>query len=314
MKSVIRNLATCLMLLLSTSSAAFAKDGDDHVHKPIVVHSRPVIERLPLKVIHPIDVTVADTGDLFVADLTGVIFRIDDQRHADVMAKGLSRVSRVAAHRLGIFCLTSAGRAGSVIQFTENGFQSQPVSLNFAPAGLAVGDTGDLYVGNARRAEIVRLARIDERWQRTTISLPDAVRDVNSDAQGQIFVLLRDGRVMSLSAANRPQHLGYLPESSSRLSLHPTEGVLGVGVDDSLRDSLFRMTEEADRQERFASLPEGTCAVTFDELGNLTSANPDLRAITRVTSRFEVPCPHCGKPVPMILSPHAPPSTKRRSF
>jgi len=278
------------------------------------VHSRPVIERLPLKVIHPVDVTISESGDLFVADLTGVIFRIDDQRHTDVMAKGLDRVSRVAAHRRGIFCLTAAGRSGSVVQLTENGFQSQPVSLNFAPAGLAIGDTGDLYIGSARRAEMVRLTRVDERWQKTVIPLPDAVRDVDSDAQGQIVVLLRDGRVLSLTAANRPQHLGYLPDSTSRLSMHPTDGVLGGGVDGSLRDSLFRMTQKADRQERFASLPEGTSAVTFDGLGNLTSANPDLRAITRVTSRFEVPCPHCGKPVPMILSPHAVPSTKRRSF
>lgn len=313
MRPAIRNIATCLMML-TASSTAVANDGDDHVHQPIVVHSRPVIERLPLKVIHPIDVTISETGDLFVADLTGLVFRIDDQRHADVMAKGLDRVSRVAAHRLGIFCLTAAGRAGSVVQLTENGFQSQPVSLNFAPAGLAVGDTGDLYIGNARRAEIVRLSRLGERWQRTTIPLADAVRDVDADAQGQIVVLLRDGRVLSLSAANRPQHLGYLPDSTSRLSMHPTDGVLGVGVDDSLRDAMFRMTDKPDQQERFASLPEGTCAVTFDALGNLTSANPDLRAITRVTSRFEVPCPHCGKPVPMILSPHAVPSPKRRSF
>lgn len=264
--------------------------------------------------IHPVDLTVAETGELFVADMTGLVFRVDDQQHADVMARGLNRVSRVAAHRLGIFCLTSAGRAGSVIQLTESGFQSQPVSLNFAPAGLAVGDTGDPYVGNSRRAEIVRLTRVEDHWQRTVIPLPDAVRDVDSDRQGQIVVLLRDGRVMSVSEANRPRQRGYLPPSTGRLSVHPQEGILGVAVDASLRDGLFRMTTAPQGEERYVSLPEGTCAVAFDALGNLTSANPDLRAITRVTSRFEVPCPHCGQPVPMILSPHAPPATKRRSF
>jgi hypothetical protein len=54
-----------------------------------------------------------------------------------------------------------------------------------------------------------------------------------------------------------------------------------------------------------AFVPEGTRAAGFDSLGNLLLANPDLRAITRVTSRFQVPCPHCRQPTLMIFDAEA---------
>lgn len=298
------------------SPVVIANDDADHVHAPIVVRSRPVIERLPLKVIQPVDIAATATGELFVADREGeAVFRIDASKRADVMSRDLKDLSRVAPHRLGIFCLTSNGRTGSVVQLTENGFQSQPVYLNFQPAGLATDEAGDVFIGNARRSEVIRMQMTENGWRRDVIQISEPVKDLRADGSDNIVVLLRSGKVISLSTSGRSDVLGFVPESASRLSVHPEHGVMAVGLDDSLKTCLFRPTKESAGRFRFASLPEGTVAVTFDRLGNLASANPDLRAITQVTSRFQIPCPHCGEQVPMILSPNAPaPPANRRSF
>jgi hypothetical protein len=54
-----------------------------------------------------------------------------------------------------------------------------------------------------------------------------------------------------------------------------------------------------------ALVPEGTEAAGMDRLGNFCLANPDLRAVTKVTSRFMIPCPHCGQQTLMIFDPAA---------
>lgn len=312
-------LATISPLAAPFAGSVAGADSDpsqEHSHAPMIVRSRPVIERLPLKVIQPIDLTATETGHLFVADRSGsIVFRIDPEHRADAVARQIADLSRVTAHRLGIYCLTSNGRSGSVIQLTETGHQSQPVYLNFAPAGLAVNEVGDLYIGNSDRAEIIRLRRSGDLWERQHVQVATAVRDVRAEKTGRVVALLENGSVVSLSDADNVRHEGWVPASTTRLAIHPQDGILAVGLEDTLQPCLYRLTQNRQQSVRYASLPEGTVAVAFDRLGNLASANPDLRAVTRVTSRFEVPCPHCGQRVPMILSPHAPVApARRRSF
>jgi hypothetical protein len=50
-------------------------------------------------------------------------------------------------------------------------------------------------------------------------------------------------------------------------------------------------------------VPKGTIAHAFDAAGNLLMVNWDLQFLMRVTNSFEVPCPHCGKPIPIRLRP-----------
>jgi len=308
--------ATLLPASISSPAVADGDPAEKHSHAPLMVRSRPVIERLPLKVIDPVDVVATETDHLFVADRGGsIVFRIDREHRVDAVAKKITDLSRVAVHRSGIYCLTSNGRSGSVVQLTETGYRSEPIYLNFAPAGLAVNDIGDLYVGNSQRAEILRLRFREEQWERQAVQVSTAVRDVRAEPSGRIVALLEGGKVVSLSNADQVRDEGWVPKSSSRLAIHPEDGILAVGLEDILRPFLYRLTANPRQSVRYAALPEGTVAVSFDRLGNLASANPDLRAITKVTSRFEVMCPHCGQPTLMILSPNAPVApSKRRSF
>ncbi len=64
----------------------------------------------------------------------------------------------------------------------------------------------------------------------------------------------------------------------------------------------------------YSTVPAGTQAVAFDDLGNMSLVNPELRAVTRVTTTLMIPCPHCGRPTRLILSPNGPAAPRGRSF
>lgn len=316
LKLMIRILPLCLIVAFTNT---MADDNVPHQHKPMVVRSRPVIERLALKVISPVDVVSTDVAT-FVADSAGkVIFRIDSEDQTSIVGQDLDGLSRLAAHRLGNFALLAKKTSGQIVQFTESGFLGEePISLNFAPAGLAFDDRGNLWTGNAQQGEVLRFTKEDNGWARKSITVSEPVVDLVIDQQGNVIILLRSGKLLSIRPSEEIQvaMAGYAPESASRLSLHPEEGVVALAKEANFKSALFRPTSHRNETDRYAKVPEATSAVAFDSLGNLTCANSEWRALTRVTSRFEVPCPHCGVPVQMIFSPDAPAANeaRRRSF
>lgn len=306
----------CLIL---ASTVAIADDGTAHQHSPIFVRSRPVIERIPLDVISPVDVVSTDVAT-FVADSVGnVIFRIDSEGKTSLVGQNLVNLNRLAAHRLGNFALTATANSGQIVQFTESGFISDdPISLNFAPAGLAFDDESGLWTGNAKRGEVIRFTKTGPGWNRKTKRVSEPVVDLVLDERGNAVVLLKSGKLLTIQPTEgmAAAVLGYVPPSATRLAFHPEQGVLALAKESSFKSALFKPSIRSDDTDRFAKVPEATSAFTFDALGNLTCANSQWRALTRVTSRFEVPCPHCGVPVQMIFSPDASPivPAKRRSF
>lgn len=312
MQPFVRILSLCLSIALS--SAAIAEDGA-HQHAPIIVRSRPVIERIPLKVIEPVDIITTRYEETLVADVVGqVIFRIDSTGNSSVLANQLDNLSRVAAHRTGIFALQATRGSGQIVQLTESGLQSEPVMLKFSPVGLVLDDEGTLWTGIRNKREIFRLFS-DNVQSRQRISEP--VKDLVLNSKNTPVALLQSGKVVELHPFGdsvREIKIGYVPTSSKRLCFHPEDGVLALGSVEAFKTAVFRLSATPDSVRRFGSVPEGTSAITFDRLGNLTSANPDLRALTKVTSHFEIPCPHCDQKVRMTLSPNVPEQPKRRSF
>ncbi|APZ95086.1 hypothetical protein [Fuerstiella marisgermanici] len=315
---ILSKLLTRLMLLSSVllAGATHAGDAADHSHAPLLVRSRPVIERIPLSVIDPVDVTVTQFGDTLVADRAGkILFRVDSSGTASVLAKDLDGVCRVTdSPRLGTHVLLSQEQSGRVLRITDSGFQSEIAHLPFAPAGLGVDSNGNLLTANAATGEIFTINPERERTRLAKMSEP--VRDLVVDQVGNVVVLLKSGKLVAVYSADNTKPVGFVPGNATRLTMHPKDFVLALANDADQRPMLVRPTSDREHVSRFAGTPRGTSAFAFDKLGNLTLANPDLRAITRVTSHFRVPCPHCGKLVSMELSADAPPAEPKlqRSF
>ena len=289
---------------------------EPHSHAPLVVPSRPVIARVPVKVIRPVDVVVNSLDETLIADETGqCLLRVDVNGTASVLADQLPGVSRIAdSPQLGTYLLQKNARSGRVYLFTDGGQQMDVAYLPFQPTALAVDTEGKLYTADNSKRRLVLID--DEGKQSVYARLPEAVRDLAIDAIGSVVVLFESGRVGTVTSENELSESGFVSPNATRLAQHPTGFVVALAPDSLGKSYLLKATSDRQQIDRFAAVPRGTTAFAFDALGNLTLANADLRAITQVNSHFEVQCPHCGKPMSMILSADAPAvkQPKRRSF
>ncbi|MEZ6123954.1 MAG: hypothetical protein R3C49_12350 [Planctomycetaceae bacterium] len=313
-----RLVSTFLIAVLGITAPLSGDDGDrasDHPHSPVIVRSRPVIERLPVRVIRPVDVIYNALRETVIADADGqVIFRINSAGDVSVICRDLPGISRIAdASSLGLHVLTTEQRAGRIFRVTDNGFQEDVCELPFPPTGLGADRFGNLWTCDSASNSVVR---ITSDGQRTVITrLPEAARDLVVDEFGAL-ILLESGAVRSVTTAGDSETIGYLPSGSVRLRTD-SDGrpvALRHGVQNSAQ--LCGLTTSAEAIDCVASVPAGTTGFAFDHLGNLILANPELRAVTKVTSQFRIPCPHCGKLVPMVFSADAPVADQplRRSF
>lgn len=145
------------------------------------------------------------------------------------------------------------------------------------------------------------------QWTGRRLTSPCAsekIVDVTLNTADQPHALLQSGRVIYLGLDGSSATAGYAPAAATRLFQLP-EGQLAVlhqsGEERPMVRKVARTMQDLSAPA-FAQVPLGTIAVAFDRLGNLCLANPDLRAVTKVTSRFVVPCPHCGRSLTMIFS------------
>lgn len=281
-----------------------------------MVRSRPVVDRVPVDVIKPVDVAVTSFGDTLIADeAANLLLRVNRLGESGVLASDLDGISRVAdSDQLGTHVLLSKGRSGRIFRFTDNGIQLLLAYLPFEPAGLGIDPEGNLLTTNRRSGEVVRIRHDGQIKVIATVSEP--TKDLVVDQFGNALVLLTSGKVVTVFADDSTRTAGYVPSSASRLEMHPKNYVVALASDEAGKPVLTRLTANRGPIERVAGTPSGTVAFTFDKLGNLTLANPELRGVTRVTSRFEVKCQHCQESMLMILSPDAPlpDFNLRRSF
>lgn len=293
-------------------------------HQPIVVRSRPVIERLPLKVIDPIDVVITEFGATVVAERqAGIVFLLSEDGETSILLQDQVGLCRVANSSVtGLHSLCSRKSSSTIHRITDSGFASEFAELPFKAVGLAAGEAGGIWTTNSETAGIIF---INPAGQRKTIKrLNERIIDITADDQGA-YVLTNSGEIISVGLDGSSLRIGYvspsdLPSSKgshadSRIQLRPDHQVVILTKAANGTAALQEPQAKEGEGRPAGKVPTGTQAFAFDVLGNLTLGNPDLRALTRVTSHFMVPCPHCGKPVPMTLSPDAPvPAAKRRNF
>ncbi len=305
-----------LVTAIALPQAAICDDVAQHAHSPITVRSRPVIERVPLKVVDPVDVIVTQFGDTLIADKVGkVVFRVDSEHEVSIVGRDLTHLSRLADSRmLGTHVLTAQPGSGRVVRITETGFQSDFLHLPFTPGGLAVDEVGNVWTSDSAAGKVFQYGSDGQR--KLQVSLSESILDLTLGVNGSVVALLQSGKLVTVFPNETSVPSGFVSSGTTRLNFHPEGFVVGLASDSDGKAMLVKAAADKDDVQRFAGLIQGTSAVAFDKLGNLTLANPDLRAITRVTSHFEIPCPHCGTPVPMTFSPDAPASQQatRRSF
>ncbi len=291
----------------------------NHDHAPIIVQSRPVIERLPVKVIAPTDLQVANSGDIFIADSAAkCVFQLGSDGAVSLPIRDLNNIERIQIDvDDNLYALTSDARESQIRMVNPVGQSVILHNLTFAANAFARDSVGQFIVTSKDTNRVVVISTEGEVSELTRIYQP--VSDVILNAGGQTEALLVSGELIHIAASGEITPSGFAPPGSSRLMLQPDGAMLVLSRRSNGQTQLVSVSREAVRPAEFstfAAVPEGTQAVGFDALGNLCLANPDLRAITKVTSHFRIPCPHCGRATDMIFRTDAEPDAtpKTRSF
>ena len=288
----------------------------NHDHAPIVVASRPVIERLPVKVIEPTDLRVSKSGLVFVADkVARCVFRLDTDGGVSLPVENVRDIHRIQVDSDdNLYVLTSNSRESQIQMVNPIGKSVVLHSLTFPATSFVRDSIGQFVVASKVENRIRVISTEGEVMELTRVYEP--ISDLVLNAGGQTEILLASGKVMHVAASGEVTPSGFAPAGSSRLMLQPDGSMLALAGQLGGQAQLVSVSREDLRPPefvQFASVPEGTQAVGFDALGNLCLANPDLRAVTKVTSHFRIPCPHCGRPTDMIFRKDAEPAGKSNS-
>ncbi len=276
----------------------------NHDHAPIIVQSRPVIERLSVKVIEPVDLRIGKAGHIFVADHSAkCVFRLDRDGEVSLPVSDLSDIRRIQLDADdNLYVLTSNAQESQIQMVNPIGQSTVLHELTFAATSFVRDTIGQFVVASTDENRIVVITTDGDVTELTRIYQP--VSDLVLNAGGQTEALLVSGEMVHIAASGDVTPSGFAPPGSSRLILQPDGSMLVLAGRSAGHATLTSVSREQVRPLNFfsfASVPEGTQAVGFDALGNLCLANPDLRAITRVTSHFRIPCPHCGRATDMIF-------------
>ncbi len=296
-----------LAVLLTCGAIPTAAQEESHPHIPVTIPSAPVISRLKVAFSAPHRVVVADTGDIYVADIrAGVVFRTTPTNVTSVVADGLQQPVGLRLTNSDEIIVLTAGNdrtaQGRIYKVNSSGERSLIAGGLTAPRDVLIDDAGNLTVALHQANRIVR---IDPDGERTTLGRIDRPTALTRGPDGELFVasaagvvsqLLPDGRVQTLAAGfNTPAGLSIAPD-----------GRLLV-VDSGSRE--IAAIEPERRRSLFARVPVGTVAVAFSREGNMVLANSHLQSVTRVTTRLSVPCPHCSGRIPVVLKRPAPAQT-----
>jgi hypothetical protein len=276
----------------------------NHDHAPIVVKSRPVIERLPVKVIQPVDLRVGKSGRVFVVDrIAKCVFRLDLDGTVSLPLADVSGLQRIQIDSdENLYALTSNSGESQIQMVNPMGQSTVLHELTFSATSFARDSIGQFVVVSGDTDRIVLISSTGDVLELARIHQP--VADVVLNAGGQTEALLKSGEVIHISADGEVTPSGFAhPDPHAcwfslmaHSSCSPVEAMIRCNWSRCLECKLARRNSSHSPRSR-----RELRAVGFDMLGNLCLANPELRAITKVTSHFRIPCPHCGRATEMVF-------------
>jgi sugar lactone lactonase YvrE len=272
----------------------------DHGHEPVDVAARPMVTRFALALIRPRRLLVEEDR-VIVADWgAGTVVEVDPEGRASILATGLNEPAGLARDALGTLYVSTHGEGiggeGAIIRLVPGSMPLPLVEGLTGPTDIAFGPDGYLYVAAFHENTVLRVAP-EGGMVMAAASVPspaalafdpDGLLYVASSTDGAVFRVLPMGDIELVTRdLHMPSDLAFDPEGHLIVANYGTRELSYV--------------DPRGRTRPFAVVPEGTIALDFDAEGNLLFVNWDGQYLMKVTTNLAVPCPHCGRPIPVRL-------------
>ncbi len=298
-----RRVSAIFCVLICVSMTATAQE---HSHKTVTLMQAPSISRLKVSYAVPHRATVDPSGNILVADIrAGVVFKTRPDGSTSVLADGLNQPVSVITDEVGNAYIATAGQgktgAGRIYKVTPEGERETLHGDLTSPTDILRDDTGTFTIALGTKNQIVT---VDPDGAVETLC--DRIKQPSALARGrdgELFIASRKGQIYQLLANGRIQKLADDLKSPTGLAICH-DGRLVVASND-----LKLTVIEKGGVKSFAKVPQGTTDIAFSPRGNMVIVNKLLQSVTRVTTRTQIPCPHCDKPIPVILKKPKPSDT-----
>lgn len=284
-----------------------------HPHLPIVVPARPIVARYRAALIQPRRILLSGAGDLYIADWgAGRVLRISADEEVEVLAENLHEPAGLALDMdQRLYIAIHAGgvmNSGSVVRLDTDGSITHFAKGLTGPTSLAFGSSGQLFVANMEGNNVSAISPNGDVMQVSTVSHPGAVFVSSMDEL--LAVSSTEGILYRLEAGQQPEPIVTGLKVPSDIAENANGQLIIAGSSGTELTFVDTMEQVA---RPFALVPKGTVSLEFDEGGNLIIANWDLRVVTKITTKLSVACPHCGKPIPLLLKPKPAASSQQNS-
>ncbi|MCC7419071.1 MAG: NHL repeat-containing protein [Planctomycetaceae bacterium] len=277
-----------------------------HRHDPIDLDARPIIARSKVSFVRPRRILVEPDGQLIVADWgAGTLLRISPDDKTTVLANGLNEPAGLARDTQGnIYVSSHAGgvvHAGTIVKISAMGEQSIVAEGLTGPTALAFDPSGYLCVAHFHNDEVLRISPTGQ----VNVLVGDipAPSALVFDASGTLYIASStEGVVYQLPAMGGMGGLSVFARGlqvPSDLAIDPEGHLIAA----NFAGNELSYLDGKNAPTLFAVVPKGTIAQAFDLAGNLVLVNWDFQLLMRVTMQLSVPCPHCGKPIPLRFRP-----------
>ncbi|MEX0702843.1 MAG: NHL repeat-containing protein [Planctomycetales bacterium] len=281
------------------------RDGEQAstAHEPIDLDVRPSIVRYEAAFISPRRMLLDARGSLLVADWgAGTVFKLDADGTPSIAATGLDEPAGLALDDYGnLFVALHGGgmlKSGSILKVAPDGMHSLYATGLGGPTDLAFAADGTLYVAAFHDNAIVRIAA-DGMIDVVANDIPGPTA-LAFDAEGTLYVasstsgtIVRIGMMGELTVHAR----GLDVPSDLALDSKGHLIVANYGAGE------LSYVDRHGNVRPFAVVPKGTIGHLFDRDDNLVLANWDQHYLMKVITAVTVPCPHCGKSVPVRFRP-----------
>ena len=285
-----------------TEPAAAAEAGV-HRHEPVDIDARPIVARSKITLVRPRRLLLDPEGNLFIADwAAGTVLKVTPDEKVSVFAEDLHEPAGLARDAVGnLYVAVHAEgmtKSGGILRIAPTGEPSWFVEGLTGPTALAFDSQGTLFVASFEDNSIQRVAPTGEvSTFLDDIPTPSALA---FDAAGQLFVASStEGTVYRIGPMGDVQIVTRSMLVPSDLAFD-NEGHLIVA---NYGGTELSYVDEKGLSRPYAVVPKGTIAHLFDAEGNLLLVNWDFQFLMKVTNSLSVPCPHCGKPIPVRLRP-----------
>ena len=293
----------------SVSASKFASRSADHSHQILQLKLKPIIERFRITLARPRKVLMSAAENLYIVDSeAGTILKRTSTGSLIVLAEDLVEPMGLAVDKAENVFVSLRGDGipgqGRVVKITPMGIQTLFAENLSGPSGLLFDGKGGLLVAQTLANCITRIA---EDGVRTTL-----VEDISTpttlalDPQGKLYVASAyEGTLHEVNLMGKLRLIAEELSAPSDLAFD-SKGYLTIA--NSLGNALSYLNRQGELKT-YATVPKGTISQTFDRTGNLWLVNWDYRFLMKITMYLTVPCPHCGRAIPVYLNQQQPHST-----